>query len=558
MNEYLRIKKSNCKNCYKCIRQCPVKSIKFQDNQAHIVEDECILCGQCFVVCPQNAKEIRNDTDAVKKLISTGRPVYASVAPSFVANYPGMSIAGMEKALKRLGFAGAEETAVGATSVKTMYDRMCESGEQDVIISSCCHTVNLLIRKYYPQALSCLAPVLSPMQAHCKSLRERHEGCAAVFIGPCISKKDEAAQYPGIVDYALTFEELTEWLGSAGITLQPEPDAIEGGKARLFPVTGGILRSMELDAKDYSYITVDGIDNCIRALKDICEGNMSKCFIEMSACAGSCIGGPAMDKPGRNYVRGTAAVNEYAPESDFDIPEPDKAALAKEHSFIGTHKAMPGSKAIEEILRQTGKTKPEDELNCGCCGYNTCRDKAIAVLNGKAEISMCLPYLKEKAENFSDKIIKNTPNAIIVLNEALEVQQINAAGCALLNLSGADAILGGQVVRVLDPLPFLEVMETGRAIRGKRVYLAEYKRYVEQTIIYDKSYHIIMAIMRDITEEENARERKESMSRSTIEITDKVVEKQMRVVQEIASLLGETTAETKIALTKLKESLSDE
>ena len=558
MNEYLRLKKSNCKNCYKCIRQCPVKSIKFQDNQAHIVEDECILCGQCFVVCPQNAKEIRNDTDAVKKLISTGRPVYASVAPSFVANYPGMSIAGMEKALKRLGFAGAEETAVGATSVKTMYDRMCESGEQDVIISSCCHTVNLLIRKYYPQALSCLAPVLSPMQAHCKSLRERHEGCAAVFIGPCISKKDEAAQYPGIVDYALTFEELTEWLGSAGITLQPEPDAIEGGKARLFPVTGGILRSMELDAKDYSYITVDGIDNCIRALKDICEGNMSKCFIEMSACAGSCIGGPAMDKPGRNYVRGTAAVNEYAPESDFDIPEPDKAALAKEHSFIGTRKAMPGSKAIEEILRQTGKTKPEDELNCGCCGYNTCRDKAIAVLNGKAEISMCLPYLKEKAENFSDKIIKNTPNAIIVLNEALEVQQINAAGCALLNLSGADAILGGQVVRVLDPLPFLEVMETGRAIRGKRVYLAEYKRYVEQTIIYDKSYHIIMAIMRDIAEEENARERKESMSRSTIEITDKVVEKQMRVVQEIASLLGETTAETKIALTKLKESLSDE
>ena len=558
MNEYLRLKKSNCKNCYKCIRQCPVKSIKFQDNQAHIVEDECILCGQCFVVCPQNAKEIRNDTDAVKKLISTGRPVYASVAPSFVANYPGMSIAGMEKALKRLGFAGAEETAVGATSVKTMYDRMCESGEQDVIISSCCHTVNLLIRKYYPQALSCLAPVLSPMQAHCKSLRERHEGCAAVFIGPCISKKDEAAQYPGIVDYALTFEELTEWLGSAGITLQPEPDAIEGGKARLFPVTGGILRSMELDAKDYSYITVDGIDNCIRALKDICEGNMNKCFIEMSACAGSCIGGPAMDKPGRNYVRGTAAVNEYAPESDFDIPEPDKAALAKEHFFTGAHKAMPGSKAIEEILRQTGKTKPDDELNCGCCGYNTCRDKAIAVLNGKAEISMCLPYLKEKAENFSDKIIKNTPNAIIVLNEALEVQQINAAGCALLNLSGADAILGGQVVRVLDPLPFLEVMETGRAIRGKRVYLAEYKRYVEQTIIYDKSYHIIMAIMRDITEEENARERKESMSRSTIEITDKVVEKQMRVVQEIASLLGETTAETKIALTKLKESLSDE
>ena len=205
-----------------------------------------------------------------------------------------------------------------------------------------------------------------------------------------------------------------------------------------------------------------------------------------------------------------------------------------------------------------GKHKPEDELNCGSCGYNTCRDKAVAVLNGKAEISMCLPYLKEKAENFSDKIIKNTPNGIIVLNEALEVQQLNAAACAMLNLSGAQDILGGQVVRVLDPQPFLEVMETGRSIRGKRVYLAEYKRYVEQTVIYDKAYHIIMAIMRDITEEEHSRERKESMSRSTIEITDKVIEKQMRAVQEIASLLGETTAETKIALTKLKESLTDE
>ena len=539
MNEYLRLKKSNCKNCYKCIRQCPVKSIKFQNNQAHIIEDECILCGQCFVVCPQNAKEIRNDTGAVRDLIASGRPVYASVAPSFVANYPGATIAGMEKALRALGFAGASETAVGATTVKTVYDEMCERGDDDVIISSCCHTVNLLIRKYFPQAIGCLAPVLSPMQAHCKSLKALHPDAAAVFIGPCISKKDEAAQYPGVVDFALTFEELTAWMEGEGVTVEAAPDAEAGGKARLFPTTGGILRSMERRAADYTYITVDGIDNCVRALREICEGGLKKCFIEMSACVGSCVGGPAMDK-------------------HFAVDKPDADALAKPHSYIGVRRTMPGSKAIEEILHQMGKHKPEDELNCGSCGYNTCRDKAVAVLNGKAEISMCLPYLKEKAENFSDKIIKNTPNGIIVLNEALEVQQLNAAACAMLNLSGAQDILGGQVVRVLDPQPFLEVMETGRSIRGKRVYLAEYKRYVEQTVIYDKAYHIIMAIMRDITEEEHSRERKESMSRSTIEITDKVIEKQMRAVQEIASLLGETTAETKIALTKLKESLTDE
>ena len=557
MNEYLRLKKSNCKNCYKCIRQCPVKSIKFQNNQAHIIEDECILCGQCFVVCPQNAKEIRNDTGAVRELIASGRPVYASVAPSFVANYPGATIAGMEKALRALGFAGASETAVGATTVKTVYDEMCERGDDDVIISSCCHTVNLLIRKYFPQAIGCLAPVLSPMQAHCKALKALHPDAAAVFIGPCISKKDEAAQYPGVVDFALTFEELTAWMEGEGVAVEAAPDAEAGGKARLFPTTGGILRSMERRAADYTYITVDGIDNCVRALREICEGGLKKCFIEMSACVGSCVGGPAMDKHG-SAVRGTVAVDRYAPDGDFAVDRPDADALAKPHSYIGVRRTMPGSKAIEEILHQMGKHKPEDELNCGSCGYNTCRDKAVAVLNGKAEISMCLPYLKEKAENFSDKIIKNTPNGIIVLNEALEVQQLNAAACAMLNLSGTQDILGGQVVRVLDPQPFLEVMETGRSIRGKRVYLAEYKRYVEQTVIYDKAYHIIMAIMRDITEEEHSRERKESMSRSTIEITDKVIEKQMRAVQEIASLLGETTAETKIALTKLKESLTDE
>lgn len=237
MNEYLRLKKSNCKNCYKCIRQCPVKSIKFQNNQAHIIEDECILCGQCFVVCPQNAKEIRNDTGAVRELIASGRPVYASVAPSFVANYPGATIAGMEKALRALGFAGASETAVGATTVKTVYDEMCERGDDDVIISSCCHTVNLLIRKYFPQAIGCLAPVLSPMQAHCKSLKALHPDAAAVFIGPCISKKDEAAQYPGVVDFALTFEELTAWMEGEGVTVEAAPDAEAGGKARLFPTT---------------------------------------------------------------------------------------------------------------------------------------------------------------------------------------------------------------------------------------------------------------------------------------------------------------------------------
>lgn len=205
-----------------------------------------------------------------------------------------------------------------------------------------------------------------------------------------------------------------------------------------------------------------------------------------------------------------------------------------------------------------GKTKPEHELNCGSCGYNTCREKAVAVIQGKADLTMCLPYLKEKAESFSDNIIKNTPNAVIVLNEAFEVQQINASACELMNITDQGNILGDQVVRVLDPIVFFEVMDKGEDIYNRPVYLAEYKKYVEQTVIYDKGFHIIICIMRDVTQEQKQRAEKEELSRTTMEITDKVIEKQMRAVQEIASLLGETTAETKVALTKLKESLSNE
>lgn len=265
-----------------------------------------------------------------------------------------------------------------------------------------------------------------------------------------------------------------------------------------------------------------------------------------------------MGKFHRSPVRDYSAVANFAGDKDFEVEQPDSLMLKKTFSVISKKLQPPTEEEIGEILRRMGKTKPSDELNCGSCGYDTCREKAIAIFQGKAEISMCLPYLKDKAESFSDTIVKNTPNGLIVLNEALEVQQINNAALRMMNLSRAKDILGDHIVRVLDPTPFTDVLASGRSLRNKRVYLAEYERYVEQTIVYDKEYRLIIAILRDITNEENARLRKEDVSRQTVEIADKVVDKQMRIVQEIASLLGETAAETKIALTKLKENIADE
>ena len=252
------------------------------------------------------------------------------------------------------------------------------------------------------------------------------------------------------------------------------------------------------------------------------------------------------------------SVADYAGKEDFDIEQPDMLELKKRFEPIELRNGIPSEEEIKAILKKMGKNRPEDELNCGSCGYDTCREKAIAIYHGKAEISMCLPYLKEKAESFSDCIVSNTPNALIVVNDALEVQQINPAALKILNIRHASDILGDQVVRILEPKPFLEVLESKQSIRNRRTYLAEYDRYVEETVIYDGTYHMILCIMRDVTDEEKEREKREKQRNQTVETADKVVDKQMRIVQEIASLLGETAAETKIALTKLKESVSDE
>lgn len=265
-----------------------------------------------------------------------------------------------------------------------------------------------------------------------------------------------------------------------------------------------------------------------------------------------------MEKFHHSPVKDYMVVAEFAGSRDFRVEQPDSLEIKKTFSVIEKKLRTPSEDEITEILHKMGKYKPSDELNCGSCGYNTCREKAVAIYQGKAEVSMCLPYLKDKAESFSDNIVRNTPNGLIVLNEMLEVQQINEAALKIINLRSASDILGDHIVRVLDPKLFTDVLESRWNLKNKKLYLAEYGKYVEVTITYDQDYRLLICIMRDITEEEKARERKESVGRQTVEIADKVVDKQMRIVQEIASLLGETAAETKIALTKLKETIADE
>ena len=554
MSELLLLKKEDCKSCYKCIRECALKSIRFAENRAQIVENECVYCGHCYVVCPQSAKEIRSDTARAKALIASGRPVVVSLAPSFIADFPVSGLAEMRRALTALGFAEVEETARGARIVKSEYERMIASGEHRLIISSCCHSVNLLIQKRYPRALQYLARVDSPMVAHAKSIKARMPGAAVVFIGPCVSKKDEAERC-GQVDCVLTFDELTDWLQEAGVPLG-ESGALDGTEARsrFFPTPGGIIKSMD-QQPDFTYIPIDGLRRCMDALEEIERGGMENCFVEMNACEGSCIGGPVMHRYHREPITCKTRVDHYGGRSGADFSDRPADDLKKTFSYLGIGEVMPGEAAIEEVLHKLGKFRPEDELNCGTCGYPTCREKAIAVCQGKADLTMCLPFLKAKAESFSGAILDNTPNAILAMDTKLIIQQANEAAARLFGMGSARELVGLPIDTILGPVEYLQAIGGERSGGATRHYLADYDKFVEETIAFDPEYNLVISIIKDITEETRREKRLDEERRRTAELADRVIEKQMRVAQEIASLLGETTAETKIALTRLKDTI---
>lgn len=555
MKEILRLKPSNCKNCYKCIRHCPVKAIRFSAGQAHVVGDECILCGQCFAVCPQNAKQISSDLEKARVLLMSA-PVYASIAPSFAAAFPGIGISALTEAMMQLGFKGVEETAIGATIVKNEYERILREEKPDVMVSSCCTSINLLIRRHYPDTLFALAPVVSPLQAHCMEIKRKHPEAKTVFIGPCIAKKFEAEE-GDLIDAVLSFEELSAWLQQENIPLTPQPDQTEGGKTRLFPTTGGILGSME-KLPDYTYLAVDSIEKCSEVLGEIRAGSLHRCFIELSACPGSCANGPLLGEHLSTPAQNTMRVLRYATGGDFPVEQPDKERCSRTFSTLQRTARPPLEMQITDVLTRLGKTSPEDELNCGSCGYNTCREKAAAVIQGKAELSMCLPYMMKRAEGFSDTVVANSPNGILVLNDDLEVQKINPEACRLLRIRNEKDVLGDHVNRLMEPDAFQKVRGKRKPLENERTYLTEYECFVDRTILYNSDCHLYICILRDVTDEMSQQEKKMEMRMQAVEIADDVAKKQLKIVQDIASLLGETAADTLIAINRLKETISDD
>ena len=561
MYGYLDFKNVRCKDCYKCLRECPVKAIKVVDHQAKIIESRCILCGRCTEVCPQNAKSVHTERAEVEALLKKGK-VIASVAPSFVSSFNLQEFSVMKLALKKFGFFDAEETSVGAREVTYQYKKLLEGGKFKNFITSCCPAVNSMIELYYPEALCYLAPVDSPMVAHAKMLKKRFPDADIVFIGPCIAKKKEA-KHSGVVDGVLTFEDLNAMFETADVdlaTLARLPEFCGGGanRAKFYPISRGVIKSFEHYIDGYEFVAVDGAKKCAEVLENI--ESLSGMFIEMNSCESACVNGPCSLGLKAGAIKANADIRRYV-QKDISarVSEefvPSDIDFTHVHTRRRSEDFIPTQREITEILEKTGKFKPEDMLNCGACGYDTCYEKAWAVANGYANIEMCVPFMRERAESMSYEIIQTSPNGIVLLDNDLNVVQINAKAKELLGIREYD-VKGQGIFHYFNPTDFVLAQNDNRNLYNKKVYLEKTDAYIELTIIVLKDKQGTYAVMKDITAETNAAKHLDKVKMETLTTTDEVIKKQMRVAQEIASLLGETTAETKVALLKLKKTLQE-
>lgn len=560
-------KEANCKNCYKCIRSCSVKSIAFKNEQAEILEKDCILCGHCFLVCPQNAKYIDSDLEKVKGYIKNGEKVFATLAPSFVSTFEGANLGKMSAALKKLGFTGVEETSIGAAQVSAEFGALMDEQKMENIITTCCPTLVMLVEKYYPELTKYLAPVVSPMMAHAKMMKEIYGNrIKVVFIGPCISKKAECADVTNdnVLNGVLMFDELFEWLEEEGIDLNEmdkDGKEMQATINRMYPVPGGILRTIAKESRQkYKCVAIDGIERCKEILDSLKSGELQGYFLEMNACAGGCINGPGIRNHNMPFLSAKDAVVKSVKNRTLKaapMSENVKVNFRTKYFDRSDNKKMPSEEQLQEIYRKMGKTSPSKFLNCGGCGYPTCKDKAIAVFQGKADIRMCLPYMREKAESISNIVIDNTPNAIVILDHELNIVEYNPEAARLFDLN-SDNYIGMPVFMAIPCSDVVLAQQSGEDIIDKKVFYGEQNMTAIQSIIHIKENNMYMLLIKDITEEEKKEQQEEEMRNETVSLAQKVIDKQMRVAQEIASLLGETTAETKTALNKLKKSIMRE
>ena len=558
----------NCKKCYACIRVCPVNAIKIKDGQASIIEERCIVCDECYRACPQKHKLSKSQVPIVKHFIKNKEKVVASIAPSFASVFWKYSHK-IPSVLRYLGFSYVEESLVAAQPIIDEYFKYINKNDDKNYITTLCPSVINLVEKHYPQLIDNLIPVISVVSCHGRIIKEKYgHNAKVVFIGPCLGEKYEAIYEEGI-DAVITLEELKIWINQENISFdnfEETPfDAISNYN-KVFPFISENTNYFYDCSKNKEVVSVDGQEDCIKTLKAMINNRMSNVVFDMNFCKNGCLQGSGIEDDDISPYEKRENIEIYSKQyKEIYGNKKDNSYdniiknINLERKFKSKHVPLkePSEKELKEILKSMGKFARMDEINCKACGYESCRDKARAVYNGYADISMCLPYMRQKAENKANVIISTTPNLIGIVDKDLCVEEFNLTAQNFFQVSNEEA-KGIPIIMYLDEDKFQNVRKDRKNLIKDKIELPDYNGVLVQNIIWLEEDQIYIWIADDITEEINKERNLQKMKINSINMAQEVIKKQMMVAHEIASLLGETTAETKVTLTKLKTLIEEE
>ena len=566
--------RAQCRDCYRCVRVCPVKAIRMQNDQAEVVAERCILCGRCIQECPQHARSFRNDTHRAKRLIeearqTPGAKVAVSVAPSFAALFLDWQRLRLPSALRKLGFDYVGETAVGAAHVASELRQFVESHSGNNAIRSpyictACPAVVRYIERYEPKQVERLLPIVSPMIAHARHIHEKlGPKVSVVFLGPCLAKKAEAErpELEGDVQCVLTFTELMEWLAEEGIEFasceESDFDEKPSGVARIFPIEGGCLRTAgwRTDILDRDLVTASGIDDVRSILAEPPVRNGPR-VVEPLLCPQGCINGPAIPAELRDVARRDSILQYASKEVGLEEKEHHTDLATAFHHVKDNMDDHFTDDQVRDILDMIGKANEEDRLDCGACGYPTCWDKAVAVLRGMAEPTMCIPRMRHLAEQRTDRIIETSPNGIVILDSHLNILHMNHAFRRFFTCT--ESLCGRPISILMDPEPFERTL-AGATTSGK-----DEDEIIEMTVEHDRyglvthqlHYRLpeenqLVGIFVNITGSRNSQKKLDRVRAETIHQARDLLQHQLDMAETIARALGESTARGESLVEKL-------
>lgn len=550
---------AECQDCYKCLRECAVKAICVQDGHARVIPEACLQCGHCVTICPVKAKRIRNDLERVRLLLKLRKQIYVSLAPSYLAEFPEYTDRQIIAGLKALGFAGVSQTALGAQEVSASAVELF-SQENGFHISSACPVITDLIHKYYPEYRKNITSLFSPMLAHSKILRE-HFGndIGVVFIGPCVAKKNESDRHKDMLDVALTFSSLRNWWQTEGINpaeleLTSEDEFVpkRAEEGTLYPVDGGMIAGMksECSVNNTGYMAFSGLKAVSQALEGLSEQKFDHpVFIEMLACEGGCVNGPGMTNRSGTITKRTRVLENSTYDSQA-IPRKPLLDLGCSWDLTPVVQKHFSEEEIRKALELVGKRYKQDELNCGGCGYDSCREFARALLAGRAEKDMCLGYMRKLAHKKVGALIGSMPSGVVMVDRNMSVVESNKKFAELL---GEDVMqiyeacpgLAGASLQKIVPFAdlFRNVLDRGLEKFQKNIRYQQ--RILDLTIFTVEPKMLVGAVLKDVTEPVVQKEH-------IVEKAQEVIDKNLETVQKIAFLLGENAAESEVILNSIK------